>query len=482
MRTYVAYIRVSTQKQGQHGASLQEQRVSIEAFAKRSGFTIVDWVEERVTAAKRGRSGFGDVLATLKAGRAHGIIIHKIDRGARNLKDWADLAELIDSGIEVHIANEHFDMTSRGGRLSADIQAVVAADYIRNLREEVRKGFYGRLRQGLLPLPAPLGYRDDGKGRPKSIDPITGPLVKTAFTLYATGSYSLDSLTEELHRLGLRQKNGVAINRNVVSRMLNKEFYAGIIHIKANGQRFEGIHPPLVSKQLFDRVKARLSSRARHEGLKYEATYRRAIRCGHCQRVLTPEHQKGHVYYRCHKSQCPGVSVRAEVLASNVDDALRSFSLSSSELVMLEAHIAARDATLATDTADVKKATALQMAQIDDRMRRLTDAYIDRLIDQPSFETRQRELLADKVAARERITSLDANATTLQATLREKFELAKTASLSDEGANGVERLNILKSMSSNLAVRQKSIVVAWHSVFGHIANRSLDTCGAPWRI
>ena len=60
--------------------------------------------------------------------------------------------------------------------LSADIQAVVAADYIRNLREEVIKGFYGRLKQGLNPMPAPLGYPNDGGGMAKTIDPIAAPL------------------------------------------------------------------------------------------------------------------------------------------------------------------------------------------------------------------------------------------------------------------------------------------------------------------
>src|SRR5256885_12129691 len=100
------------------------------------------------------------MLKLLQASKADGVIIHKIDRGARNLRDWADLGELIDSGIEVHFANESLDLHTRGGRLSADIQAVVASDYIRNLREETRKGFYGRLKQGLYPLPAPPRYLD----------------------------------------------------------------------------------------------------------------------------------------------------------------------------------------------------------------------------------------------------------------------------------------------------------------------------------
>src|SRR5256885_7138872 len=116
------------------------------------------------------------MLKLLQASKADGVIIHKIDRGARNLKDWADLGEMIDRGIEVHFANESLDMHSRGGRLSADIQAVVAADYIRNLREETLKGFYGRIKQGFYPLPAPLGYIDKGKAKLKEFDPVRAPL------------------------------------------------------------------------------------------------------------------------------------------------------------------------------------------------------------------------------------------------------------------------------------------------------------------
>jgi site-specific DNA recombinase len=132
MRHFFGYIRVSTAKQGQQGVSLSQQRDAIVRYAAHNGLEIVSWFEERETAAKRGRSVFTRILKLLRDGKAHGLVLHKIDRGARNLKDWADLAELSDAGIEVRFANESLDMRSRGGRLSADIQAVVAADYIRN--------------------------------------------------------------------------------------------------------------------------------------------------------------------------------------------------------------------------------------------------------------------------------------------------------------------------------------------------------------
>ncbi len=58
---------------------------------------------------------------------------------------WADIGDLIDAGIDVRFAYNNLDLDKRGGRLTADIQAVIAADYIRNLKEEVRKGIQDRL-------------------------------------------------------------------------------------------------------------------------------------------------------------------------------------------------------------------------------------------------------------------------------------------------------------------------------------------------
>ncbi|MEW6306745.1 MAG: recombinase family protein, partial [Verrucomicrobiota bacterium] len=214
VKKYIGYIRVSTVKQGTQGVSLHEQRDAILRYAERNQFTVAIWLEEMETAAKQGRPVFNQALKLLRSGQAQGIILHKLDRGARNLKDWAAIGELSDQGIEVHFVTESLDLHSRGGRLSADIQAVVAADYIRNLKEETRKGFYGRLKQGLFPLGAPLGYLDQGKGKAKIIDPVKGPMVRRAFELYATAQYSLETLGAELHRFGLRNRNGAELSRS----------------------------------------------------------------------------------------------------------------------------------------------------------------------------------------------------------------------------------------------------------------------------
>ncbi len=213
---------------------------------------MVGWFEEKESAAKRGRPIFGEVLQRLRKGEAEGLIVHKVDRSARNLRDWADLGELIDQGVPVFFAGEGIDMNTRSGRLAADIQAVVAADYIRNLREEAKRGIEKRLEQGFLPNAAPVGYLDRGAGKAKEIDPEKGPLIRLAFTWYATGEYTLRKLSALLYHMGLRNRAGGKVTTSGLSSFLRNPFYIGQIHLRSRNQLYPGVHQPIVTKELVE--------------------------------------------------------------------------------------------------------------------------------------------------------------------------------------------------------------------------------------
>lgn len=292
MQGYIGYIRVSTTRQGQ-GVSLPVQKEAILRYAERNQYPVGLWLEEMETAAKRGRPIFNQAMKLLRQGKYRGMILHKLDRGARNLKDWAEIGELSDQGIEVHFVSESLDLQSRGGRLSADIQAVVSADYIRNLREETRKGFYGRLKQGLYPLQAPLGYLDNGKGKVKTIDPVKGPLVRKAFELYATARYNLATLGDELYRLGLRSHSEGRVSRSGLSHLLNNPFFMGIIRIRRTGENFVGIHEQLISKTIFDRVQKVLTGKVNVRTQRHTFLFRRMLSCATCGYSLIVSALKG---------------------------------------------------------------------------------------------------------------------------------------------------------------------------------------------
>lgn len=481
MKEVFAYIRVSTIKQGETGSSLQEQRDAITAYAQRHGFYIAQWFEEMETAAKRGRREFTKMLALLHRDTVRGVIIHKIDRSARNLQDWADLGELMDKGIEVHFAHESLDLRSRGGRLSADIQAVVAADYVRNLRQEVRKGISGRLKQGLYPLPAPIGYRDMGKGAVKKVDPVTAPLVRKAFELYATESYNLEQLRDQLHRLGLRNKRGGIVTTTGLSVMLNNPFYIGLIRIKRTGQVFPGIHELLISKALFDRVQAILRGKTHTKIQRHAFLFRRMMRCRHCGYAIIGERQKGHVYYRCHTKSCPRDAIREERIDEEMRARLWAIRLRDDELLGLQEMIDELRADMGLRHEDLAQSVRLQLQNIESRLSRLMDAFLDGTIEGTLFEQKKRALLLEKIDTEERLAATTANKESVPKHLEEFLELTKTLPLSYEMGIFEEKREILKTVTSNLYVDGKNVAVELRSPFQDVANRQFSLNGAPYR-
>src|SRR5665213_2567320 len=378
MKNYFAYIRVSTVKQGEKGSSLQEQKSAIEGYARKHNLSIFEWFEEKETAAKLGRPVFTRMLKALDRGIAAGVITHKIDRSARNLKDWATLGELIDRGIEMHFAYESIDLTSRGGRLSADIQAVVAADFIRNLRDEVKKGFYGRLKQGLYPLAAPVGYLDCGGGKNKEIDPQKGPLVRQAFELYAGNRISVDNLQIELTRRGLTTRRGQPLTFNGLVYLLHNPFYMGIIRINRTNESFPGRHEPLVSKALFDCVQAVLAGKTYKKVLTHEFEFRRFIKCAACGRHLTGERKKGRfVYYRCYNRACRKAVITEHAIETAFSAIMALIQLPKRDLGDLgDLGREILDSTKA-DTAGTKTYIQLELAKCEKKLTRLTDALLD---------------------------------------------------------------------------------------------------------
>jgi DNA invertase Pin-like site-specific DNA recombinase len=476
MTGYIGYIRVSTVKQGTKGVSLQEQRDAILRFAERNQFPITIWLEEMETAAKHGRPEFNQALKLLRGGKAKGIIIHKLDRGARNLRDWTAIGELSDQGVEIHFVNESLDLQSRGGRLSADIQAVVSADYIRNLREETRKGFYGRLKQGLYPLRAPIGYLDQGKGKPKTIDPIKGPIVRKAFELYGTGRYSLETLGEELHRLGLRNHHGKEVTRNGLSTLLNNSFYFGLMPIQKTGENFVGIHEPLIKKSLFDRVQAVLTGRVNARTQRHAFQFRRMLACAACQYSLIGEKQKGHVYYRCHSKQCAGTTIREEVAEQQSSQFFERAQCSEDEKSYFRPKVLKMRETWTSRLEEETQSQNLRLAQVKDRLNRLTDAYLDQSLDKAMFEERKKSLLSEQKSVEECLMNLKRSSVRQLDRLEKFLELAGTAGLSYGVAFPEEKREMVKMATSNRLVSSKNVVLEPSLAFQPLLNRSQNDC------
>ncbi len=454
MKSCFGYVRVSTAKQGE-GVSLEAQRDAILAFANRNDLQVISWFEEKETAAKAGRPIFSAMMKALHKGEAQGLIIHKIDRSARNFADWAKIGELSDQGIDVHFASETLDFRSRGGRLSADIQAVIAADYIRNLREETKKGISGRLKQGLYPFKAPIGYCDNGGGKAKTPDPLQGPLIVKAFELYGSGAYSTRSLRLHMESLGLRNGYNRPVSKGGIEQILNNPFYAGTIKIKRTGMIYAGIHEPLIAQSLFDRVQDVKAGRSGKKVTKHLHAYRGLFQCQYCKLAMIPERQKGHVYYRCHTPDCMTKCVREEGLEAEILNVLSRTVLTDEDVQLLTTEVSKwieeKHACAAPNT------IPMQIAVLEQKLDRLTDALIDRVIDNDDYAKRKQTILFE--VARLKETQLLEKKTANAEDVRRFLELIKNLAVLYIIAKPVEKREMLENTTSNRFVAGKNICV-----------------------
>jgi len=483
MGTVFAYARVSTPRQGERGVSLTEQRDAITRYAERHGLEIIRWFEERESASTKGRPAFNQMLRMLRLGVADGVVIHKIDRSARNLEDWNDIGKLVDAGVDVHFATESIDLKTTAGRLSADIQAVVATHYSRNLRDEVKKGLYGRLKQGFYPLRAPAGYLDQGSAKPKVQDPIRAPLIKAAFELYSTGEYSLPQLAKEMFRRGLRNRSGGTVTVNGLATILKNSFYIGLMHIRRTGETFKGNHEPLVPATLFEKVQTVLSGKRVDRAVNHVFTYSRLVRCATCKYSLIAECRKGHVYYRCHNRPfktpaiCPATSVREEQIEEAVLRMLQTVELAEEELAMARTSLTARRREFEQQRAAMKNALKLQYDQIRKRISTLTDLLLDGAIEKSLFESKQRALLLEQAMVEEKLKELEKGSDAGVAQLEKTVELAKHASLLYKTASSENKRKLLKVLLSNLSVSGKNVEMALSVPFRMIAEREKNDDG-----
>ena len=403
MKTCFGYIRVSTLKQGE-GVSLQEQKDAIQAFAVRQNLDVIQWFEEKETAAKKGRPKFNEMLQLLRRGKASGLVMHAIDRSARNLEDWVAVSKLPDQGIDVFVATESLDFGSRGGRLTADLLAVIAADFIRNLRAEIKKGIQGRRKQGLYPGRAPLGYLDNGRGKPKSPCPIKAPLIRQMYELYGTGQHSLRSLLMEMNARGLRNLNDQPLSLHGLETILKNPFYTGVIEVKRTGETYQGIHEPIVSASLFRRVQNIKSGRCGPKRTRHSHLFRGLFRCGLCDRPMSPELQKGRVYYRCQERSCPTKTVREDVLDRSILSALREYEITEKcEVSLLKKW---GDGIDEIASANTRASLKLRIDAAEKGLDRAADLLISGTLDEGTYLAKKREAHMALAELREELRKL----------------------------------------------------------------------------
>jgi len=164
----VIYLRVSTEDQAKEGYSLEVQGEYFEAFAKRKGFNIFrTYQDDGISGYSTERPALKELLKDAKEKKFDLVLVYKLDRFSRNLKDLLNLVDELSSyGVGFKSATETFDTTKSAGKLMFQ-QLGSFAEFERNrIAERVFRGMVKSVQQGNWQEAryAPYGYKYS-KGR-----------------------------------------------------------------------------------------------------------------------------------------------------------------------------------------------------------------------------------------------------------------------------------------------------------------------------
>lgn len=352
----VVYARFSSDNQ--RDESIDAQLRAIKDYAKKNDVIVVaEYIDRAKSAMTDNRPEFLRMVQDAKEGQFDVVLVHKLDRFARNRQDSICYRlELKRNGVSLISILEYLDESPESIILESVLEAM-AEYYSKNLSREVRKGMNENAIKGLHTggLP-PLGYDVDPETKKLVINEKEADAVRLIFQMFNDGNGYM-KIIKELNRQGYKTKTGISFGKNSIHNIVRNEKYIGVYIFnklvskdmdgKRNGNaykpndeiiRIEDAVLPIVSKEEYEMAKRKIDSRkGTRASNRAKEIYLLSgkIACGECSsayasnKKMTGRNKKLHVTYRCTGRQmkhiCPNKEIRREYIEAFVLDMLAQY-------------------------------------------------------------------------------------------------------------------------------------------------------------
>lgn len=221
----VGYIRVSTDKQADHGVSLDAQRAKLDAYAALYDLTLVEVIVDAGASAKTlDRPGLQRALAMLRKGQAHALLVAKLDRLTRSVEDLGELIRtvFVPGKADLLSVGEQIDTRTAAGRLVLNVLGSVAQWERETIGERTRDALAHKRANGeRTSLYAPYGYRLAADDKTLVADEAEQAMLAAIREARQRG-LSQRAVVAELTRQGFTTRKGTLLGLRQVQRMMEQ--------------------------------------------------------------------------------------------------------------------------------------------------------------------------------------------------------------------------------------------------------------------
>lgn len=224
----IAYLRVSTEQQADWGVSLAAQRAKVEAYASLYDLQVVEIIEDAGVSGKTlSREGLAKALASLDSGQAEGLLVAKLDRLTRSVRDLLMLVDrYFRERFSLFSVSEQVDTRSAAGRMTLNLLAVISQWERETIGERTAEALQHIKAQGVRLGGEGLGWGrssergPDGRQMVREMDDEAATVARIQ-ELRAEGR-TLREIAVALVAEGRRTKRGGAWHPTTINRIVNR--------------------------------------------------------------------------------------------------------------------------------------------------------------------------------------------------------------------------------------------------------------------
>ena len=417
---FFLYARKSTDVEDKQVLSIDAQLTELRTFAREQNLEVVEEFIEKQSAKIPGRPIFGQMLKRIERGEANGIISWHPDRLARNSVDGGQIIYLLDIGklASMKFPSHWFENTPQG-KFSLSMAFVQSKYYVDSLSENTKRGLRQKVRMGIFPSQAPLGYINDSRTKTIVVEKKKAKIIRLAFERYAKGNQRLEDISNFLAKNGIVSRGGKKIHKNRATFILSNPFYTGLFNYA--GELHEGKHEPIISKKLFDSVQEVMKLRGQPErkAKNEPQPFCGLLSCTECGMMITGEYKvkkqkngnvHNYTYYHCTKKnksiKCSQPCIRQEDLDCQLSSLIQKVSLPRDWAEELEKMARNDFKNSAQSVGASVKEKETKIAVISQKLGRLLNTYLDQDIEKETYRVEKAKLILQKKSLEEEMTSL----------------------------------------------------------------------------
>lgn len=420
MTRTLLYARVSTEDQlEKYGLPLQ-LRACRELARARKHDVVAEITDDGISGVILNRPGLDRVRQMVRDGLVDVVLMYDADRLSRELAHLLILKPELEKRARLEFVTGNFE-DSPSGRMFFGIRGVIAQYEREQTRERTMRGKRERAQSGLIVGGRVLyGYTyDSGRLVP---DPERAETVRRIFDWFDAG-ISIRQITLRLREGGVPTWGGRRWGHSSVGRILKNETFAGVAHygthrregttlkLRRPDERIALTVPPIISREQWSRVSARLEERSPSVGRPSPACLLRGLLYCSCGRRMCGEWSRKCRSYRCsgrdatrHDGERCRVSVSVRDLDAAAWAGIRK-AFSDAGMIRAELRRQQDELRVAAPNADALRAKV-------DRLKRKEDAAVTALLD-PDLAASRATIKAQYRSIQEERRRLEAELATL---------------------------------------------------------------------